>query len=162
MTVINARVVSADLINLRFIRDAKLCADGIRVAYEVSRTDQEENSEIWIRDLSNGTRERLPYQGKAACPRRSCDGSRLVFVGGRADQNCDRSCLVIDHSNFIYVRKNYNSREIDLDESVRDARPATVRVFQIALLRALSMFCSIASECWSGAWQFSADQSCGR
>jgi Tol biopolymer transport system component len=81
VTVINARVGSADLINLRFIRDAKLCADGIRVAYIVSRTDQEEHFEIWIRDLFNGTRERLPCQGNAACPRWSCDGSRLAFVG---------------------------------------------------------------------------------
>jgi hypothetical protein len=69
---------------------------------------------------------------------------------------------VIDPSNFIYIRENYNSREIVLDESVRDARPATVRAFQIALLRALFMFRSIASECWSSAWQFSADQSWGR
>jgi dipeptidyl aminopeptidase/acylaminoacyl peptidase len=81
VTVINTRVGPADLFDLRFIRDAKLCPDGIRVAYVVSRTDQEEHFEIWISDLSNGTRERLPYEGNAACPRWSCDGSLLAFVG---------------------------------------------------------------------------------
>jgi dipeptidyl aminopeptidase/acylaminoacyl peptidase len=70
-----------DLFDLQYLRDARLSPDGRRIAYVVSRTDDEERFEIWIAASGGGEKQRLSYAGNAMAPRWSPDGRWIAFVG---------------------------------------------------------------------------------
>jgi Tol biopolymer transport system component len=69
-----------DLFELRFLRDARMSPDGRHVAYTVSRTDHEEQHEIWIENTYGGERHQLLYPGNARAPQWSSDGRHLAFI----------------------------------------------------------------------------------
>jgi dipeptidyl aminopeptidase/acylaminoacyl peptidase len=73
-----------DLLNLRFIRDARLSPDGKKVAYAISRTVEHDNAEyceVWIRDLQTGALLTVDTGSVfSTAPRWSPEGSRLAYV----------------------------------------------------------------------------------
>lgn len=73
-----------DLLELKYVHDARLSADGCRAAYVTSRTTLEpirEVFEITIADLTTGMDRSLDFRGQAMYPRWSPDGTRLAFIG---------------------------------------------------------------------------------
>lgn len=73
------------LFGLKYVHDARLTADGTRIAYLTSRTSEEtdeEHFDLTIARRDNGEQSRLAFSGRVMFPRWSPDGKRLAFVGG--------------------------------------------------------------------------------
>lgn len=80
-----AGLTPASLLDLTFLRDARLAPDGKTVAYVISRTAEREELEVWLAPINDSSKaRRISVEGQASAPRWSPDGTTLaIVVGGR-------------------------------------------------------------------------------
>lgn len=78
----------SDLFSLRYVHDARLSPDARRVAYVISRTEEETSRELFelvVEELVSGTQCEVDVPRHATFPNWSPDGSRLAFIGKEED-----------------------------------------------------------------------------
>src|SRR5687768_13329955 len=84
-------ITAEDLFKLHLVSDPQVSPDGTRVAYAVSRLDEEADeyrAAIWLVPTAGGEPTHLTAgTGRDLAPRWSPDGSRIAFVSNRPGES---------------------------------------------------------------------------